>query len=106
MNNKKNNKMKFKKKKTPFLKDMGAVLSDPRFSHVGSDPKLRYISKEKKKVKIDERFSSLMTVSILTLFFINLSIFAYMFFTSSSALSLLFFLKMLYNCNNTIECLM
>ena len=61
----KKNKHKMPNRKKPnFISDMDAVTSDPRFSHVGHDPKFRYMPKEKKKVKIDDRFSSLMTVSL------------------------------------------
>ncbi|KAK8731498.1 hypothetical protein OTU49_007639, partial [Cherax quadricarinatus] len=41
--------------------DMDKILSDPRFAHVSSDLKLRHIPKEKRKVKLDSRFHSVLT---------------------------------------------
>ncbi|ROT67777.1 putative ESF1-like [Penaeus vannamei] len=41
--------------------DMKEVLADPRFSHVASDLRLRHMPKDEHKVKLDSRFSSVLT---------------------------------------------
>lgn len=40
---------------------MSEPLDDPRFKHIPSDPKFRRIPKKERKVKIDARFSSMLT---------------------------------------------
>ncbi|XP_047502527.1 ESF1 homolog isoform X2 [Penaeus chinensis] len=63
------NKMKGKKwkekkkgkKASGMENDMEEVLADPRFAHVASDLRLRYMPKDEHKVKLDSRFSSVLT---------------------------------------------
>ncbi|XP_037800042.1 ESF1 homolog isoform X2 [Penaeus monodon] len=63
------NKMKGKKwkekkkgkKASGMEDDMKEVLADPRFTHVASDLRLRYMPKDERKVKLDSRFSSVLT---------------------------------------------
>ena len=43
--------------------DLKLIQSDPRFAHVTSDPKFRHIPKKERKVKLDSRFHSILTVS-------------------------------------------
>ncbi|XP_063607118.1 ESF1 homolog [Penaeus indicus] len=55
-------KEKKKGKKAPGMEDdMNEVLADPRFAHVASDLRLRYMPKDERKVKLDSRFSSVLT---------------------------------------------
>lgn len=49
------------KKASGMEDDMKEVLADPRFSHVASDLRLRHMPKDEHKVKLDSRFSSVLT---------------------------------------------
>lgn len=55
------------KKASGMEDDMKEVLADPRFSHVASDLRLRHMPKDEHKVKLDSRFSSVLTVSLLSI---------------------------------------
>ncbi|KAG0716584.1 ESF1 [Chionoecetes opilio] len=45
--------------------DLKVLQSDPRFAHVTSDPKFQHIPKQERKVKLDSRFHSILTLKPL-----------------------------------------